>query len=114
MLVSYSFDKDSAPALKGFRAAVGVDYIGNRPGDAASGLTAASTSSKVIPNLPTFYLGSRTLVNLTLAYNSKNNWGVQVNMDNVFNKEYLMASINRSLVYIGLPTNVRVSVNRKF
>jgi len=114
VLASYTFDKESTPMLDGFRGSVGVDYIGNRPGDAASGLTAASTSTNVIPNLPTFYLGARTLVNATLAYNSGHNWSVQLNVDNVFNKKYLMASINRSLVYVGTPTNLRLSFNRKF
>lgn len=114
VLVSYAFDKDSTPALEGFRAAIGVDYIGDRPGDAPSGLTPASTPTNVIPNQPTFYLGARTLVNLILSYNSKKNWGVQVNVDNLLNKEYNMASINRSMVYVGTPTNVRVSLSRKF
>ena len=114
VLVSYSFDKETTPALEGFRAAVGVDYIGNRPGDAPSGLTAASTPTKVIPNQPTFYLGARTLVNLTLAYNSANNWSAQLNVDNVFDKEYNMASINRSMVYVGTPTNFRLTLTRKF
>lgn len=113
VLVSYTFDKDT-PVLDGFRAAIGVDYIGNRPGDAPSGLTAASTATNVIPNQPTFYLGARTLVNLIFAYTSKQNWGVQVNIDNVFDQEYLMASINRSMVYTGTPTNVRVSANYRF
>jgi iron complex outermembrane receptor protein len=114
VLVSYTFDKESTPALEGFRASVGVDYIGNRPGDAASGLTAASTSTNVIPNLPTFYLGARTLVNLGLAYNFKNSWSAQLNVDNLFNEEYNMASINRALVYVGTPMNARLSVTRKF
>jgi iron complex outermembrane receptor protein len=114
VLVSYTFDPESTPALDGFRASVGVDYIGNRPGDAPSGLTAASTSTKVIPNLPTFYLGARTLVNLTLAYNSKSNWGAQLNVDNVFDKEYNMASINRSMIYVGTPINFRLTLTRKF
>ena len=114
VLVSYTFDKESTPGLDGFRASVGMDYIGNRPGDAASGLTAASTSTNVIPNLPTFYLGARTLVSLMVAYNSKHNWSAQLNVDNALNKEYLMASINRSLVYVGTPTNIRLSFNRKF
>jgi iron complex outermembrane receptor protein len=114
VLVSYRFDKETTPALEGFRAAVGVDYIGDRPGDAASGLTAASTSTNVIPNLPTFYLGARTLVNLTLAYNSKHDWSAQLNVDNVFDKEYNMASINRSLVYVGTPINFRLTLTRKF
>lgn len=113
VLVSYTFDRDT-PVLEGFRAAVGIDYIGNRPGDAPSGLTAASTSTNVIPNQPTFYLGSRTLVNLILSYNSKQNWGVQLNIDNVLDQDYMMASINRSMVYTGTPTNVRLSASYKF
>lgn len=112
-LVSYKFDKDT-PMLDGFRAAVGVDYIGNRPGDAASGLTAASTPTNPIPNQPTFYLGARTLVNLIFAYDSKHNWSAQVNVDNVLDKKYLMASINRSLVYVGTPTNIRASFTYKW
>lgn len=113
VLVSYTFDADT-PMLDGFRVAVGVDYLGNRPGDAPSGLTAASTATHVIPNQPTFYLGSRTLVQLILAYNSKQNWGVQLNIDNLLDKEYNMASINRSMVYTGTPTNFRLSAHYRF
>jgi iron complex outermembrane recepter protein len=113
VLVSYTFTK-TTPMLEGFRVGVGIDYIGNRPGDAPSGLTAASTADKLIPNQPSFYLGSRTLVNLIIAYNSKNNWGLQLNVDNVLDEEYLMASINRSMVYTGTPRNFRLSANYKF
>ncbi|ACB75414.1 TonB-dependent siderophore receptor [Opitutus terrae] len=113
VLVSYSFDRDT-PALDGFRVAVGIDYIGNRPGDAPSGLTPASTPTNVIPNQPSFYLGARTLVNLILAYESKQNWGVQLNVDNVFDEDYMMASINRSMVYTGTPVNFRLSGHYKF
>ncbi len=113
ILVSYNFDADT-PALDGFRIAVGVDYIGNRPGDAPSGLTPASTATNVIPNQPTFYLGARTLTQLILAYQSKHNWGVQLNIDNVFDEYYHMASINRSMVYTGTPRNFRLSGHYKF
>jgi iron complex outermembrane receptor protein len=114
VLVSYTFDKEGTPVLDGFRASVGVDYIGNRPGDAPSGLTPASTPSNVIPNQPTFYLGARTLVNLTLSYTSKQNWSAQLNVDNVLDKEYNMASINRSMIYVGTPINFRLTLTRKF
>jgi iron complex outermembrane receptor protein len=113
MLVSYAFDAET-PALDGFRAAIGMDYIGNRPGDAPSGLTAASTATNIIPNQPSFYLGARTLTNLIFSYNSKQNWGVQLNIDNVFDVYYHMASINRSMVYTGTPRNFRFSANYKF
>ena len=112
ILVSYSFDKETR--LNGFRVAVGADYLGDRPGDAPSGLTPASTPTNVIANQPTFYLGERTLANVILSYNSRNNWGVQLNIDNVFDVYYHMASINRSMVYTGTPRNYRLSANYKF
>lgn len=114
LLASYTFDKESTPALDGLRFSVGIDYIGNRPGDAPSGLTPASTPTNVIPNQPTFYLGARTLVNLSGAYTINEKWAVQVNVDNIFDEEYNMASINRSMVYAGTPTNVRGTVTYKF
>ncbi|HYC70255.1 MAG TPA: TonB-dependent receptor [Opitutaceae bacterium] len=114
LLASYTFDAEGTAALDGLRVSVGVDYIGNRPGDAPSGLTPASTPTNVIPNQPTFYLGSRTLVNLSAAYTFDARWTLQVNVDNVFDKEYHMASINRSMVYTGTPTNVRATLTYKF
>ena len=114
ILASYAFDKDT-PVLDGFRAGIGVDYIGDRPGDAApAGSTPAGTPANPIPNQPSFYLGARTLVNLIFTYNSKHNWTAQVNVDNVFDKKYLMASINRSLVYVGTPTNLRATFTYKW
>ncbi len=114
VLASYAFDKD-AGMLDGFRVGVGIDYVGNRPGDAApAGSTAAGTPTNPIPQQPSFYLGERTLVNLIFTYNSKHNWTAQVNVDNVFDKDYLMASINRSLVYVGTPTNIRGTFTYKF
>lgn len=113
-LISYTFDKETTPDIAGLRASIGVDFIGDRPGDAPSGLTSASTSTNVIPNQPTFYLGARTLVNLSFAYTFHDNWSAQLNVDNVLNKEYNMASINRSMVYVGTPTNFRVTLTRKF
>ncbi len=113
VLASYSFDQET-PVLNGFRAAIGVDYIGDRPGAAASGLTKASTPDNPIPNQPSFFLPSRTLVNLILAYDSRKHWSVQLNVDNVFDKDYMMASINRSMVYVGTPTNVRGTFTYKF
>jgi iron complex outermembrane recepter protein len=91
-----------------------MDYVGKRPGDAASGLTAASTATNVIPNLPTFYLDARTLVNLMVAYDSKKSWTAQINVDNLLNEEYMMASLTRGMVYPGYATNVRASFTKKF
>ena len=111
---SYKFDADT-PKLDGFRMAIGVDYIADRPGDAApGGYTVASTPANPIPNQPSFYLPARTLTNLIFAYDSKNHWTVQLNVDNLFDEEYMMASINRSMIYVGTPTNFRGTFTYKF
>jgi outer membrane receptor protein involved in Fe transport len=115
LLVSYEFGQESAQRLDGFRIAVGVDYLGKRPGDTPiAAYTIASTPTNLIPNRPSFYLDARTLVNLTLAYDSKRHWGAQVNVDNLLNEEYLMASNIRNGVFTGTPTNVRVSLRYGF
>jgi iron complex outermembrane recepter protein len=100
--------------LKGLFFTANMNYLGQRPGDAASGLTDASTSTDVIPEQPTFWLPARTLYNLSLGYSFGSHWMVQVFMDNVFDKKYLEASLNRFLVYPGEGTNGRVAITYKF
>jgi len=115
VLVSYAFGRESVSRLAGFRIAIGADYLGKRPGDTpTTTYTVASTPTNPIPNQPSFYLGARTLVNLTLAYDSKTHWAAQVNVDNLLDEEYLMASNIRNGVFPGTPTNVRVSVRYRF
>jgi iron complex outermembrane receptor protein len=113
VFASYTFEKENLPTLAGMRVAVGVNYVGNRPGDTPTPVTIV-TPIHVIPAQPSFYLGARTLVNLTLAYDSKHRWGVQVNVDNVFDTEYLWASGQRSSVFPGTPRNIRVSLKYRF
>jgi iron complex outermembrane receptor protein len=110
VLASYAFGKESLVALAGVRLAVGVDYVGQRPGDTPyPDVTAAGVRTQ-----PSFYLGARTLANLTLAYDSRRGWGVQANADNAFNTEYLWASGHRNAVFPGVPRNLRVSMRYKF
>ncbi|MEO7700658.1 MAG: TonB-dependent receptor [Opitutus sp.] len=100
--------------LKGFSVGLGIDYLGKRPGDGASGFTAASTPSNIIPNGPTFYLPARTLVSISGGYSFNEHWRAQVNVDNVLNKDYLIATINRSVVTPGDPINVRLKMTYGF
>lgn len=111
-LAHYEFKKDSA--LRGFDVSVGADYIDRRAGDEQLGLTAASTPTNPILLQNTFFLPSRTLVNLMLGYAPSKQWRAQINVDNVFNKDYLAASLNRNLVFTGDPTNVRATLTYKF
>ena len=100
-------------ALKGFSVSAGANWLDKRPGDAASGVTAASTSTRLIPNLPTFYLPARTLVDLSASY-TRGAWSYQANIDNVFDKEYILASLSRTLVVPGTGINVRASATYRF
>lgn len=111
-LASYRFAKTSG--LRGLYANVGVDYLAKRPGDAASGVTSASTSTQVIPNQPTFYLPARTLVNLAVGYRIDRHWKTQINVDNLFDQKYLASSINRFVVDPGAPTDVRGTLTYSF
>ncbi len=106
----YEFQSAS---LKGFNVSIGANWLAERPGDAVSGLTAASTPSNLIPNQPSFYLPARTLVDLSAGY-VRGPWSYQANIDNVFDKRYLMASISRFFVYAGPGINLRGSVTYRF
>jgi iron complex outermembrane receptor protein len=109
VLASYTFGKASLAPLAGLRVAVGANYVGKRPGDSAMGLTSAN-----VPIQPSYYLGARTLVNFTLAYDLKRNWGAQVNVDNALDQEYLLTGINRNAVFTGTPRNIRVTLKYVF
>jgi iron complex outermembrane recepter protein len=109
VLASYAFGKENLPTLTGLRVAAGVNYVGRRPGSTATGLTVAN-----VPVQPSFYLGARTLVNLTLAYHTRRHWGIQVNVDNAFDQEYLLTGINRNAVLTGTPRNIRTTLRYGF
>jgi len=109
---SYEF-KDGT--FKGLMVGIGIDYASKRPGDAPSTTpTSASTSSNVILPQPTFWVPERTLVNASVGYRFSKNWSTQLNIDNLFNKEYIAASISRMAVYPGQPFNARLTVKYSF
>jgi iron complex outermembrane receptor protein len=110
ILARYAF---SGSSFKGLSLTLGANYLGKRPGDAAFGLTAASTPTNLIPVLPSFYLSSRTIVDLSLNYATKS-WEFQVNVDNATNKDYILASLTRFSVFPGPKTNLRVATTYKF
>jgi len=110
-MARYQFNDGLA---KGLFVTANMDYLGKRPGTAASGLTDASTPTDVIPYEPTFWIPARTLFNLSVGYVFNKTWSVQVFVDNVFDKKYIEASLNRNLVYPGPGTNGRINIEYKF
>lgn len=99
--------------FKGFSASLGTNWTDKRPGDSAGGFTPASTPTNLIPNQPTFYLPARTLVDASFGY-TRADWSLQANVDNVFDKKYLLASLSRNAVYAGTGINLRVSATYRF
>jgi len=99
--------------FKGFSVSGGFNWTDKRPGDSASGFTPASTPTSLIPNQPSFYLPARTLVDLSANY-TRGAWTYQANVDNVFDKKYLLASLSRNAVYAGPGINFRASATFRF
>lgn len=110
--LNYQFAKTSS--LSGLSVGLGVNYLGRRPGDQPSGVTAASTAEHIIPVQPSYYLPERTLVNLSVSYRFNAAWRAQLNLDNLFDEDYLAASINRWVVNPGDEFNARLRVVYSF
>jgi iron complex outermembrane receptor protein len=109
---SYAFRNGT---LKGLTVGVGLDYLDKRPGDAPSGTpTSASTPTNIIMPQPTFWLPARTLVNASIVYTWNTHYKAQLNIDNLFDKDYLAASINRYMVIPGTPLNARLTITYTF
>ncbi len=99
--------------FKGLSVSLGTNWTDRRPGDFVSGFTPASTPTRLIPNRPSFYLPARTLVDASASY-THGAWTYQANVDNVFDKRYLAASLSRNAVYAGPGINLRASVIYRF
>jgi iron complex outermembrane recepter protein len=112
LLAHYRFEKHAA--LRGISTSLGLEHLGRRPGDAPGGITAASTATNVIPNQPTFWLPEHTLLNLMVQYPVHRDWSVQLNINNLLDKDYFAAAISRTQIMVGTPRNARIRVGYKF
>jgi iron complex outermembrane receptor protein len=110
--VNYAFDK-AGPAA-GLTLGVGLDYLSKRAGDTATGVTSASTPSRVIRIQPSFWLPARTLVNATVSYRLNEHWKTQLNVENLLDEDYLMASTGRTSVWAGTPINAKLTLTYNF
>lgn len=100
-------------ALKNFSVTFGLDYMDEAPGEQASGITAASTPTRIIPNQPSFYLAARTIYSLGFGY-AKDNWQARVRIENLTDKDYIQSAGSRNTLVPGLPRTYSVSVGYKF
>lgn len=98
---------------KGFGFSLSADYLGKRPGIQASGYTAASTPTNLIPVQPSFYVPARTLASAGFFY-SRGQYDYQINIENLLDRDYVTGTFTRTGVWIGTPRNVKVSLTRRF
>jgi iron complex outermembrane receptor protein len=99
--------------FRGFAAAVGVNYMDKRPGDAASGYAAGSTPTVLIPNQPSFYLPAQTLTDLNFSY-TRGHSTYRLNVFNVFDKTNWVGGGSRTANNPGNPRNYSASVTYRF
>ncbi len=100
--------------LTGLSFGIGADYLSKRAGDNAGGATSASTPTNIIRVQPSFWLPSRTLVNASIVYRINPNWRAQLNIDNLFDKDYLQSSTGRQNVWVGTPLNTKLTMTYNF
>ncbi|KXU35341.1 hypothetical protein AXK11_06720 [Cephaloticoccus primus] len=103
----------SSGPLAGLSAGIGVNYSSKRAGDnPPGGYTALSTPDNLIPNLPSFYLPSRTLANAYVSY-ARGAWSYRLDVNNLTDETHY-TSLSRSIIQVGNPRNVSASVTYTF
>jgi iron complex outermembrane receptor protein len=110
--VDYRFTEG---ALKGWGAAVGVDYKSDVVGENATGYTTTAPlpDGSFVPNQPTFLVAGRTLVNFSVSYRTER-WSARVQVNNLLDKDYILAAGSRTSAVPGDPRNVRASFTYNF
>lgn len=115
-------------ALRGLWLMLAADYLGRRAGDIPGGIsidTATAKPGTVVgtvngrtldgkPVSPTFYLEERTIFNLTGGYTFNEKWKLWFKVENLADKDYIMASLNRGTVFPGTPRSLTGSLTYKF
>ena len=109
-LARYEFHEGS---LDGLSVNVGFEHVGRRAGELSSGFTAASTPTNLIPKQPSFFLPAYTLLNAGIGY-SNQHWAIQLNINNVADKKYIVSSLTRQWLWAGTERNGQLSITYKF
>lgn len=101
--------------LDGFGIAVGVDYKSDVVGENATGYTTTKPlpGGVFVPVQPTFLVAGRTLVNLTFSYRMQN-WTARVQINNLLDKDYILAAGSRTAAVPGDPRNIKGSITYRF
>lgn len=102
-------------AIKGFGINVGVDYRSDLVGENVNSFTTTKplANGTLVPQQPSFKIAPRTLVNLGFTYEAKA-WTARLQINNLFDKDYILGGINRNSMMVGDPRNLKGSITYKF
>ena len=109
----------SSGALKGFGVNLGVDSKSDMVGETVTALTTTKPLTGVtqsypgvaagfVPQQASYKYDGRTLVNLGLYYRAKA-WTAGVKIDNLVDKDYILAGGSRTAIAVGNPREVRAT-----
>ena len=101
--------------LNGFGVNIGIDYKSDVAGDNATGFTTTRPlpDGTYAPALPTFIVGSRTLVNVGVSYATRD-WTARVQVANALDEDYILAAGSRGSVIAADPRALKASFTYNF
>jgi len=111
-------------ALAGWGVNVGVDSKSDMVGESVTALTTTKPLQGVtevypgvapgfVPQQASYKYDGRTLVNLGVYYKAKT-WSARVQVNNLFNEDYVSVGGSRTAIAVGNPTEVRGSFTYNF
>jgi iron complex outermembrane recepter protein len=113
LYADYQFGNEGS--LAGWGINIGMDYKGDVVGENATGYTTSKplAGGTFVPNQPTFKVAARTLVNLGFSYKTES-YTARLQVNNVFDKDYILAAGSRTSAVPGSPLNLKASITYKF
>ena len=109
--------------LSGFGVNIGVDSKSDMVGENVTALTTtkplvgapviAGVAAGFVPSQPTYKYAGRTLINLGFTYRAQD-WTARVQIENVTDKDYILAGGSRTAIVVGVPRYVKGSITYRF
>ena len=101
--------------LKNFGFSAGVDYKSDVVGENTTGYTTTRPlpGGGFVAAQPSFKVAGRTLVNIGVTYRATD-WTARLQVNNVTDKDYILAAGSRGSLIVGEPINVKASITYNF
>lgn len=123
ILGAYADYRFTEGALTGFGMNVGVDYKSDMVGESVTAYTTTrplpgvpaipGVAAGFVPQQASYKYDGRTLVNIGFTYRMKD-WTARLQVNNAFDKDYILAGGSRTAIVVGDPRNIKGSVTYKF